>query len=102
MAGWIGVDFDGTLSHTRTGQPILPMVAHVRNMLDLGHDIRIMTARAAPDAGLPLDEVEEFCRKMFGKVLPITCMKDPDMLQLWDDRAITVEKNTGRILTQGV
>jgi hypothetical protein len=28
-------------------------------------------------------------------------MKDPAMTQIFDDRAITVEKDTGRILTMG-
>ena len=32
----------------------------------------------------------------FGVVLPVTNVKDWHMLELWDDRAVQVEPNTGR------
>ena len=53
MAGWIGVDLDGTLAHyggwvepERIGQPIAPMVARIKEWLGQGIEVRIFTARA--------------------------------------------------------
>jgi len=36
--------------------------------------------------------------KHIGVELPITATKDLKMYELWDDRSICVERNTGRIL----
>ena len=41
--------------------------------------------------------IKEWCIKHVGQELPITCFKDFGMIELWDDRAIRVEKNTGKI-----
>lgn len=43
-------------------------------------------------------EGADVCEKHFGEVLPITCVKDLGMVELYDDRAVTVQKNTGRPL----
>jgi hypothetical protein len=94
--GWIGVDFDGTLAHSETGDPIMPMVDRVRAWLAASREVRIVTARAAnPDRQLYLPEVDEFCLRQFGQQLPITCHKDYNMIELWDDRAVQVVRNTG-------
>ncbi len=51
------------------------------------------------DDGPTLKELlEEWCEKHLGKVVPITCKKDFHMWKLYDDRAVQVEPNTGRIL----
>lgn len=42
--------------------------------------------------------LREWCRQHFGEVLPITCVKDFHMAELWDDRCVQVEKNTGRVM----
>ena len=34
--------------------------------------------------------------KHLGAVLPITCVKDYGMEEIWDDRAIQMERNTGK------
>jgi hypothetical protein len=111
--GWIGVDLDGTLAYYDRyrgvgviGEPIEPMCARVRQWLEEGKDVRIMTARisAVPgcrdydDAEIPLniDAIQEWCLEHLGQVLPITCTKDYQMTELWDDRAVQVEPNTGR------
>ena len=36
--------------------------------------------------------------KHIGQELEVTCTKDFGMIELWDDRAIRVEKNTGKII----
>lgn len=111
--GWIGVDLDGTLAHydrhrgvAHIGEPIMPMVERVRRWLEEGEDVRIMTARISKVSGcsdyrdeeIPLNitAIQEWCMEQFGQVLPITCTKDYRMKELWDDRAIQVEPNTGR------
>lgn len=103
--GWIGVDLDGTLAvmdHTTVeiGEPIPRMAERVSKWLCEGRDVRICTARVGgrqDSLEIMAQEkiIEAWCRKHFGMVLPITCSKDYDMIELWDDRAIQVVKNTG-------
>lgn len=102
QSGWIGVDFDGTLAFYESGQwpkigrPIEPMVVRVRRWLEAGLEIRIFTARASDMDQVRL--IEFWCKEHLGQTLPVTDRKDFSMVELWDDRAIRVEKNTGRIL----
>lgn len=119
--GWIGVDLDGTLAHydvwrgiSHIGEPIMPMLARVKDWLAQGKDVRIFTARvdggaAAITAGNPnghahrdVDQVrhhiEQWCLKHIGVVLPVTCQKDYGMIELWDDRAVQVIPNTGQTI----
>ena len=107
---WIGVDLDGTLAHYDgfkgadvIGAPIGPMMARVYEWLEAGIEVRIVTARAAtennpwPEQVAPaIKAIEAWCLKHVGVVLPITASKDYAMIELWDDRAVRVEKNTGR------
>ena len=95
--GWIGVDLDGTLAHhdgtfkgeDHIGKPVAPMVKRVRQWLAEGKDVRIFTARK------PHPAIRRFCKENFGKVLPITNQKDPSMIALYDDRAVSVVRNKG-------
>lgn len=105
--GWIGVDLDGTLAEHRSGHgiedvgaPIPLMVERVLAWMNSGREVRIVTARVSPDR--PLQEqadqramVEAWCREHLGTTLIVQAHKDPGMRQLWDDRAIQVERNTG-------
>jgi hypothetical protein len=106
--GWIGVDLDGTLAFSNgqngvfeVGDPIPAMAERVSKWLCCGQEVRIFTARVG-DTQDSLDiykqekAIEEWCRKHFGTVLPITCSKDYEMIELWDDRAVQVIKNTGQ------
>jgi len=43
--------------------------------------------------------VEAWCREHLGRVLPVTCVKDWAMIELWDDRSVAVETNTGHQLS---
>lgn len=76
------------------------MVERVRHWLGQGKDVRIVTARVAPHPGydhvLAAERVRAWCRLHLGAELPVTCAKDHEMLQLWDDRAVQVVRNTGR------
>lgn len=113
--GWIGVDFDGTLATYEWGQfpvlgePIPRMVNRVKKWLAEGLDVRIVTARVADskdDGGEPTTysppaiqraNIELWCLHHLGQVLEVTSSKDGGMKELWDDRAIRVERNTGKI-----
>jgi hypothetical protein len=111
MKGWIGVDLDKTLakydewvSVDHVGAPIMPMVMRVRRWLADGKKVKIMTARVSGHHG-DLEKVkapiEAFCMENFGEVLEITNVKDFGMIELWDDRSVSVEPNTGEVITKG-
>lgn len=104
---WIGVDLDGTLAKgngwqgmNHIGEPIRPMTDRVQAWLNEGQEVRIVTARVALRDPIEIlvitSAIELWCFNVFGQVLKITCSKDRDMLELWDDRCVQVEKNTGR------
>ncbi len=110
--GWIGVDLDGTLAEYHgwpadgsIGKPIPAMVERVKQWLCEGKQVRIFTARIwAPDTDKDRwtgvqeqqKQIEAWCLSVFGCVLPVTCTKDFGMIELWDDRCVQVEINTGR------
>lgn len=111
MSGWIGVDLDGTLAHynkwvsvDHIGEPIQPMVSRVQKWLSQGKKVKIFTARVhghgAPIVGGGTEDaitpIQNWCEKHIGQVLEITNIKDFGMIELWDDRSIQVEKNTGK------
>lgn len=108
--GWIGVDLDGTLAEYRgwrgpseIGEPIPLMLERVRRWLASGKDVRIFTARVSSAScirnNVTLAQVRAgiwaWCDKHLGRQLPITCEKDLEMIELWDDRATQVLENTG-------
>lgn len=103
--GWIGVDLDGTLAQydgwqgvEHVGAPVPAMLARVKEWLRLGGDVRIFTARASvrSDAAQAIAAIEKWCLQHIGVILPITNCKDYGMVELWDDRAVQVIKNTGQ------
>lgn len=107
MKGWIGVDLDGTLAEYESwispdhiGEPIPAMVDRVKRWLGEGRDVRIFTARYSlndPDWNLQsVPVIEAWCEQHLGQRLPVTCSKDLHMIELWDDRAVQVEANTGQ------
>ncbi len=93
---WVGVDLDGTLAHYDgykgddvIGEPIEPMVKRVKQMLYDGVEVRLFTARQ------PHPAIRKWCKLHLGKVLQITNVKDPGMIALYDDRAVSVVRNKG-------
>lgn len=101
MNGWIGVDLDGTLAHydgtkgpDHIGLPVPAMAIRLRTWLSEGREVRIFTARASvPEMIRP---VEDWCERHFGVRLRVTNAKDFGMIELWDDRCIQVQTNTGQ------
>ena len=115
ISGWVGVDLDATLAHYtgwnngEIGEPIELMANRVREWLSKGIEVRIVTARVAVMGENPTleqmyqsdvqrNQIQDWTEKHFGIRLPVTCSKDFAMIELWDDRAIRVEPNTGKIL----
>lgn len=109
--GWIGVDLDGTLAYYNgwkgnaiIGAPIPAMVNRVKRWLREGKEVRIFTARVSPKGRDAMqlriirDAIDMWCVVYIGRALPITHEKDMEMQELWDDRAVAVQKNTGLIL----
>jgi hypothetical protein len=116
--GWIGVDLDGTLAHydgwkgeNHVGAPVMLMAKRVRQWLREGREVRIVTARVFPLINLATDIsddisgsreyraaafIQRWCKQHFDQILPLTCAKDFSMIELWDDRAVQVQPNTGR------
>lgn len=100
------------------GAPIAPMVERVKKWLAEGKDVRILTARVStPGPGFGshcatiaqysqrLEEVRIFrtylsawLQEHVGQDLPVTCVKDYDMLVLYDDRARQVVPNVGTVV----
>lgn len=102
ISGWIGVDFDGTLAEYHgweqngetPGPPVPAMRVRVVTWLKAGIQVRIVTARASVPEQVAI--VEEWCARNLGMKLPVTDRKDFAMCELWDDRAVQIEMNTGR------
>jgi hypothetical protein len=101
--GWIGVDLDGTLAYydcwrgvDHIGAPVPAMLLRVKGWLMAGEDVRIFTARASDPAAVPA--IDAWCLEHVGRVLPVTNVKDFQLVVLYDDRAIGVEANTGRLI----
>lgn len=103
--GWYGVDLDGTLAHydcwrgaSHIGEPIPLMLERVKAWLADGRDVRIFTARVSCEGEELLAvtvAIDAWCEQHIGQRLPITCRKDYQMVQLWDDRCVQVVPNTG-------
>ena len=101
MAGWIGVDLDGTLAHfdrwrgpRHIGLPIPAMAKRVHDWHARGVEVRIFTARASRPELIP--DVHDWLNRHGFPPLAVTNQKDFGMVELWDDRAIQVLYNTGK------
>lgn len=98
--GWIGVDLDGTLAEydhwngfEHIGKPIPGLMVRVKEWLAQGYHVKIVTARASVPEGIP--PVQRWLEENGLPGLEVTCSKDFHMIELWDDRAVQVVRNTG-------
>ena len=104
--GWVAIDLDGTLAEYhgwdggKIGKPIPKMLERVKKWIEEGQEVRIMTARASgPQADIKVIKViEDWLEENDIGGLEITNEKDFEMILLYDDRCVQVEKNTGRII----
>jgi hydroxymethylpyrimidine pyrophosphatase-like HAD family hydrolase len=96
---WIGVDLDGTLAGQHEGdeigEPVPAMIDRVKLWLEEGKEVRLFTSRAYAMTKEQLHAINEWLIQNIGETIPITCEKDPGCVQIWDDRAIQIIKNTG-------
>lgn len=108
-SGWVGVDLDGTLAEYggwkgegHIGAPVPAMLDRVKRWLEQGVEVRIFTARVSgrdeQEIAYSKASIEKWCMEHLGKALPVTCAKDYACVAIFDDRAVAIEKNTGRIL----
>ena len=100
---WIGVDLDGTLAYAEDfhgeeviGPPIPAMVERVKDWLRQGEVVKIFTARASSAAAI--QEIKAWLQKAGLPDLDVTNVKDHLMKLCYDDKAIQVAKNTGRVV----
>ena len=98
---WIGVDLDGTLAEytdwigiEHIGKPIPPMVERVKNWLTEGKSVKIFTARVAHGPEV-ISHIHEWLVMQGLPALDVTNVKDFNMVELWDDRCVSVITNTG-------
>lgn len=128
---WVGVDFDRTLvtdypgsKLDEIGQPVTAMVERVRRLLAAGVEVRIFTARVSHpfvefvgempdkaqaeaamlryhDAMKQKAAIEKWCQFWLKAKLKVTCVKDHNMVELWDDRAVQVAENLGVLMGNG-
>jgi len=110
--GWIGFDLDGTIAHyekvagardwTKIGKPIAPMIALAKQLIADGWEVRIFTARMAtrdPQERRSIEiAIAGWTFDHIGHALAATCVKDFGCVRIYDDRAVQVEFNTGRII----
>lgn len=105
-ANWekqIAVDLDGTLAEyhgwegmENIGEPIESMMKRVVAWLEAGKKVVIFTARANdPEAAF---YIHEWLLKHGLPALEVTHIKRKQFTEFWDDRAISVQKNTGSCL----
>lgn len=119
--GWIGVDLDGTLAeyeawtgdYERIGLPVHRMLEQVKAWIANGWEVRIFSARAShllkyelgervssaelAGARAAIDAIRTWCINHVGHDLKVTCVKDNHCFLMVDDRAISVDKNTGEM-----
>jgi len=99
--GKIGVDLDGTLAkyngwkgHDHIGEPVPKMMSRVKRWIKQGKNVVIFTARA--DSGKKgIDPVKKWVKDNGLPDLEVTNVKTPDIMKIWDDRAVGVKANTG-------
>ncbi len=110
---WVGIDLDGTLAEYKgwvspehIGPPVPKMVELIRSILKDDIEVRIFTARVAGDReGIEPRATKKLIQDWLEKEchlprLEVTNIKDFGMVELYDDRAVQVEFNTGELVGQ--
>lgn len=115
MAGWWGFDLDGTIAQYdgwkvdgSIGAPVASMIRRMKSYLKKGRDVQIVTARVNPKGRTDYPEqfdiqraiIDEFCMENLGQTIPVGYEKDLHMVALFDDRALQVIPNTGRLVQE--
>jgi hypothetical protein len=106
---YIAVDFDGTLCKHFTNwqgvtavieeEPVPEMLARVKRWIARGVTVKILTARmscAPHERDAARTAIQDWLEKYNLPRLEVTNQKTFGMMELWDDRAIQVERDMGR------
>ncbi len=100
----IAVDLDGTLAHhdgrpfdpEHIGEPVPRMLAKVKKFLKDGEEVVILTARATEEKNIP--PIKAWLKKHgLEAIKRITNEKTPDIETLYDDIAVGIRRNTGKV-----
>jgi hypothetical protein len=100
--GYIAFDFSGTLAKHKDqttdkfqpGEPVQNMVDVAKAFLQKGYRVKILTTHAKQPENIKT--IQDWCVKNLGqKVEEVTNIKKRGMIQLWDDRAIRVDRDKG-------
>lgn len=99
-SGYIAFDLDGTLVRTdgwveAIGRPIPEVFNLMKEYREAGYPVRVLTARGGDPEQVAL--VKEWLRENGMDDVQVQNFKDYGMLALYDDRAINVGCNTGKI-----
>lgn len=93
----IAVDLDGTLAKTTQngtiGAPIKAMVDRVNEWHNAGREVVIFTARGTEQGRA----VQMWLTRNGMPNLNVTNVKDDEMSEFWDNRAVHVEVDTGNV-----
>lgn len=110
IESWVGVDLDATLAYYdgwicrfHIGEPIMKMVEFIKSLQASKIKVKIFTARVslrAPE--LVIKNIQNWTEKHGLGRLEVTNVKDIGCLVILDDRAISVEPNTGRLLVDNL
>jgi hypothetical protein len=102
---WVGFDLDGTLSRTDNpghfeppyplGEPVPEMLQTVKSLLAAGVTVKVFTARACEPEMIPI--VQAWTEKHGLGRLEVTNRKDYDLVRFYDDRAIQIVPNEGKV-----
>lgn len=101
----IYVDLDGTLAEyggwkgpEHIGKPVQAMLDRVYQWIREGKTVKIFTARASVPEQIP--PIQSWLAELGLHDIEVTCVKGFDGVEFWDDRAVTVEMNTGKVLSR--
>lgn len=99
---WVGVDLDGTLALTignrdenLIGEPIPAMIERVKRWIERGIYVKVFTARMSEQPEVWRVRIGNWTEKHIGTRLESTCTKDYWCVEIWDDIAVRVKRNTG-------
>jgi hypothetical protein len=87
--------YDGWKGEDHIGEPIPLMVSRVKRWLSEGRWVKIFTARMHDGKESTRRRIEDWCEEHLGVRLEVTNVKDFSMVELWDDRCVQVDPNTG-------
>ncbi len=100
---WHGFDLDGTMAkddgwkgREYIGPPIKKIIEKIQKLQDAGKKVKVLTARAFDKKAIK--PIQDWMKNNNIPLLEITNEKDPGMIDLHDDRAVQVRKNTGNLV----